>query len=212
MNSDGGDNNVGKLIGVIKRKLGKCKKGTSGILLSIGERRKLETQLNNLLAERLQLKVSGGGGVNATTGSGVKELRSKRVKWQDVSSAFKGRIRTGSVVNLKHTKLSEFFVDVGVVVRLYLRKAIRINRCIKVNFVFCGDFVKPNNPDVIDRKYFNTRNFEILESSDIYRVIELGVEEINTKLTDFNEGRSGSALKTIISFAVNINTFCAIIG
>lgn len=170
---------------------------------NVGRKRHLETILHNLRAEKLRLKSAAASSAIATGGG--FNVQNKRVKWQDVLSAFKGRLRTGSVVNLTHVNLEDFFRDCTKVVLMYLRKAIRKYSCIKVNFVFSGIFVKPNNPDIEDRKYFATENFELMQSTDIRKAFELALDEINDKLSDFNERESGTALKTIVNLAVNIN-------
>lgn len=169
--------------------------------VSVGQKRHLETILQNLHAEKLKLKqlitVSGGGGGN---------VRNRRVRWHDVLSAFNGRVRTGAIVNLTHTKLDEFFSDCTKVALKYLKKTVRKYSCIKVNFVFSAIFVKPNNPDIEDMKYFSTRNYELLQSTNIKDVFDQALDKINSQLVDFSERESGSALKTIINLVVNMST------
>ncbi|KAJ8975147.1 hypothetical protein NQ317_012424 [Molorchus minor] len=41
----------------------------------------------------------------------LKEKRGDRVKWEDLTSIFQGRVRTGIIINLKHKDINQFFTD-----------------------------------------------------------------------------------------------------
>lgn len=182
------------------------------IITTCGKKRKLETELANLKSDQKRLKnikLANSNNDNiAVVGGGSGVRKSPRIKWCEIESAFKGRIQTGSVINLEHSDVEEFLWDAFRLVRFRLRKALKKLDCLKVNFVFCGDFIKPGQPsDVTYRKYLTTKNREILQSDDIYSAYRSALDELKVKFEQFEEGGSGFALKAIINLTVNINAF-----
>ncbi|XP_046749932.1 uncharacterized protein LOC124413417 [Diprion similis] len=60
------------------------------------------------------------------TGDGTrKQRRSDRVHWEELVSAFEGRIRTGSITNLKHKDVERFLEDAKLLSVTRLKNALR---------------------------------------------------------------------------------------
>lgn len=176
---------------------------------STGARKHLETNIGHfkrfkLLFEALRKEKAVGGGVTTHQG------RTYRVKWQNVESAFASRLQTGILINLKHKKVEPFLEDCFLLFSTRIHHLIRKYHVIKVNTVFCGEFVKSGgNSEIFSLKYFNTKNQQILQQ-DLPN-LRIWFEEhvrskILKKLEDFEEEDSGWSLSQIISLAVNINS------
>lgn len=170
--------------------------------LNCGTKRHWETALTNVISDRQRCKANRDD---------VKSeaYKPKSVKWVDIMSAFKYRIRTGAVVNLTHTDPLEFFEDAFVLTKRRLRAVIRKLGCIKVNFVFVGDFIKPGGvSDEVSRKYFHTKNTKLLKFDKLDNMEEIAIDYIMKQLSEFKERGSGWALKSIVNLTVNINSVC----
>lgn len=174
---------------------------------NVGRKRHIESEIINCKSKRVRINAISGGNVQHDV-----ELRSQRLKWVDINSAFQGRIRTGAIVNLKHVDPIVFLKDSLPLVRNRLRNALKKLDCLKVNFVFCGEFVKPSltseNPEIDCLKYFNTCNYSVYKSSNLDEVYESAVDEIKAKLEEFQEKGSGFALKSIVNLTLNISKIC----
>lgn len=165
---------------------------------SCGRKRKLETRLAELLSKECKER-------NVSK----PEQSLKTVKWVRVISAFKGRILSGAVVNLTHKEPALFMKDAFILIKQRLSRRIKKFKCLKVNFVFVGEFVKEHEGVVeTSVKYFTTKNFELVKSSNL-RQLEANVsEDINQQLIESSERGSGWALREIINLTVNINKIC----
>lgn len=172
-----------------------------------GKRRNLETELAKLRANHVRLK----GNIITGEGAGVN-IVTKSVKWKDIESAFKGRIRTGAVINLKpeNVNVDLFFQDAFCLVRRRIKRILNRMDIIKVNFVFYGDYMKPTEPDTLHTKFFNTKNFLIFKCDDIGKICTEAVDELKNKIEEFQQSGSGYALKSINYLAVSI-TKCGLL-
>ncbi|KAF2885846.1 hypothetical protein ILUMI_20327, partial [Ignelater luminosus] len=139
---------------------------------TVGRRRQLETILSYLKTNNEKLKVKKGGNLPI------------KVRWVDGKSAFKGRIRTGVVVNLEHVEPELFFKDAFVLVKRRLRRALNSHFILKVNFVFCAEYEKKEegNSTVEDTKYFATRNYTIDRGSNLISLEKDVVQNLNQQL------------------------------
>lgn len=106
-----------------------------------------------------------------------------------MESAFKGRLKTGVIVNNAIKDPVQFLEAAAALCRHRIEETRKRNSKrtpIKINMVLCGDYVKPDNPEVQSRKYFGTRNFVILQSSDVGEILGKMKDDV---LTQVREGR-----------------------
>ncbi|KAJ8936825.1 hypothetical protein NQ318_015292 [Aromia moschata] len=150
---------------------------------------------------KLQNKVSGG--------SLQKPANKKYLIWQDVESCFKSRIRSGLItnINIKEPKifLKKAFRSFSIKINKYLKESL-----LKVNLVFEGNFIKPNDGQV-ETKTFSTRN-NVVDSNTNLRVwwLENVYGKLLRTLEDFTQRDSGWSLLEIIGLRVNINNYSPI--
>lgn len=174
--------------------------------VNVGQKRHIECEIIKYRSRRVRSNVIGSG-------SNETVLRSQRLKWFDINSAFSGRIRTGAIVNVKHIDPVEFLNDSLPLVRNRLRNALKKLECLKVNFVFCGEFVKssssssstPLDSEIDCLKYFNTQNYSAYMGTDLDELYKSAVDKIKTQLEEYQEKRSGLALKAILNLTLNIS-------
>lgn len=140
------------------------------------------------------------------TGAGAVNI-GNRVKWEDTDSAFKNRIRSAVIINLKHKDLLQFLNEAFVLLGRRLPKILKTFNIIKINAVFCGEFIKKSQDEIImDLKYFSTKNFVLDRGTDLKTwYTDTVVESIMHKLEEFNESSSGWSLHRILSLEININ-------
>lgn len=75
---------------------------------SVGAKRHLETSIAHLkvLRQRLNGLTHRGGSIASR-----EEKRSDRIKWDDLTSEFSSRIRTATIINLRHVDALTFLED-----------------------------------------------------------------------------------------------------
>lgn len=80
---------------------------------------------------------------------------------------------------------------------------------IEVNATLCANFTNQSNEkEDIGRKYFNTPNKIIGQSTNLYDSFRDNVVDyIQNQLSEFSERGSGSALNSIILLEIAINIF-----
>lgn len=204
--------------------------------LNIGSIRKLNTNkihlkfYQNLLKQHLNgnqnsnINIKKVGGLlhkknrNTKTIQGT-DIRSNRVKWIDLKSAFNSRIRSGVILNIKHTNINEYFEDCYFLFQSRIKNILKKDfSLIKVNACFCGEFTKvsiksniqgDNDEEIITEfKYFNTKNEIIDKSTDLLNWFQVHViDKIFNSLSEFQEMLSGFGLSKIHSLEININKF-----
>ncbi|XP_015605521.2 uncharacterized protein LOC107272660, partial [Cephus cinctus] len=147
-------------------------------------------------------------------GGTVRESRSDRVRWDDLESAFKGRIRTGVIANLRHKDLGRFLEDSRKLFTARVKHALRKDGNLKVNVVLSCKFETMKAGQIVEElKFFNTKNEVVLPSTDISDWFNTNVKEkLLAKVEDFQERESGWSLVEIINLAVNINRYIPIHG
>ncbi|KAJ8950067.1 hypothetical protein NQ314_008073 [Rhamnusium bicolor] len=174
--------------------------------LSMGALKKLQTNLGHLKRFK-KIVIENLNYIGA--GLEVKQKRSNRVKWEDLVSAFKSRVRTGVIINLKHKDLVEFFNDAFHLFKIRIINAMKKVPTLKVNTCFCAEFIrKSEDIEITEKKYFNTKNKVIDAGTDLNQWFGANVkDDIFNTLSEFSESGSGWALSEIISLEVNINKY-----
>lgn len=176
--------------------------------LSIGCQKKLLSNISHLKTFRIRLKQSythaKGGSLQKNK---RKDVRSSRVKWEEIKTAFSKRIRTGVIINLKHIDIFQFLEDAFFLFKSRIKNILKSYATIKVNSCFCGEFIKADaEKDVIDYKYFNTQNVIIDRGTNLNEWFKENIiDKILNKLEEFQEKQSGFALKSIHSLEINVN-------
>nr|CAH7717033.1 unnamed protein product [Callosobruchus chinensis] len=166
-----------------KKQIAICNKLMSHEHLAISNARKLHTYLGHIKAFQKLLKVNHIG-----MGLNIAKAINNRVVWEELTSCFKSRIRTGIIINLSHKDLKQFFQDAVVLFKSKIKSILKKFPVIKVNSTFCGD------------------NANIDVSTDLHKwFLEHVEDKISNKLSEFQERDSGFALQSIISLEVNIN-------
>ncbi|KAG5869110.1 hypothetical protein JTB14_032918 [Gonioctena quinquepunctata] len=120
----------------------------------MGQRQHLEANLRHVRSSRAQLKTAkkhGGAGSEVT-----KETAKHRVHWDDSTSAFNSRIRTGVITNLKHKDTNAFLIDCKSLFKCRVQNALRLNESVKVNTAFGGEF-ELTKGDKIQSEFKNGR-------------------------------------------------------
>lgn len=149
-------------------------------------------------------------------GKGVRvneNKKSNRIRWADLESAFESRVRTAVIINLKHKNLLQFLKDSKSLIKRCVKKALKQNNGLKVNFIFTDIFSTISNGKIIEeKKFFNTKNVIIFPSTDIDLIFDNVIDYILQKVEDFNGKETGWSLKEIINLIVNINRFAPLQG
>lgn len=165
------------------------------VVVLIGEVRTLKARFKHLLHR-------GHGLVQQDT-------RRNRVRWEDVKSAFNSRIRTGLVINLEHLDIVAFMADAFALFSTRVRNAIKSHSAVKVNAVLvCAYKVIQNGEEVIESKYFNTKNAAILQSTNVREWYNVNIAQpITAQMEEFEGNASGWSLHEVTHIMFNINKF-----
>ncbi|XP_044748775.1 uncharacterized protein LOC123309638 [Coccinella septempunctata] len=187
----------------IKKRLKCCR--------TVGNKQKLMNNLNQVISYRSQFKSL------QRQGAGIKDRKETardRVHWDDSKSAFKSRIRTGVISNLKHKEPKDFLVDCGAIFRRKILYELKKDEAVKVNVVFCGDFeLRTADKIRTDSKYFTTPNAAIYRDTNLTEWFNYNISiPVLKDVEEFQEKDSGWALKQIINLSVNINKFTPQLG
>ena len=169
-----------------------------------GTKRRIQTILGHL--KSIKKSISNhyvGLGIN----SSKKSKKQNMVVWENVISCFEGRVRTGVIVNLLHKDIKQYLNDCFIIFQKKIKEILKTLSIIKVNTVFCGEFVKKTgDKEITDLKYFNTKNAIIDVGTDLQTWFSENVcDKLLNKLSEFQERDSGYALQRIINLEININ-------
>ena len=83
--------------------------------------------------------------------------------WEDVESAFQGRIKTGIIVNLEHQDIQDFLANSETQLLREIEKVLKQENAVKVNTTLEGEYsIVKNDENVLELKIFNTANKPIL--------------------------------------------------
>ena len=87
----------------------------------------------------------------------------KLMVWEDVESAFQGRIKTGIIVNLEHQDIQDFLANSETQLLREIEKVLKQENAVKVNTTLEGEYsIVKNDENVLELKIFNTANKPIL--------------------------------------------------
>ena len=135
------------------------------INLSIGDKNKILSTIGlmKVTSKKLKKLQKRGTGIN----EGL-DGREDRIRWEDLESAFKSRIRTGLVINLIHKDLNSFFEDAKKMIITRVKNTLNIMGSLKVNTILAARFTAIEEGQEIEEiKFFNTKNEHILKSTDL---------------------------------------------
>nr|CAI5869116.1 unnamed protein product [Callosobruchus analis] len=125
-----------------------------------------------------------------------RKFSHRYVQREEVESCFNKRIKSGIITNINAFRSF----------RVHIRKQLK-NSVIKVNVVFVGVFIKPQNAET-SIKHFVTKS-EIIDNNTNLK--EWYMKYVNDKMLvkfdDFQEKDSGWALLEILHLKVNINEY-----
>ncbi|CAH0555084.1 unnamed protein product [Brassicogethes aeneus] len=158
------------------------------IIAIIGQLKRYQLLINNLCVKHV------GGGT-------LKTKRSDRIKWLDLTTAFKSII-----INIKHLDPLTFLNDAFYLFQSRIKNILKSIPLLKVNTSFRGEFLKIELNNEI--KYFSTKNIVIDGSVNLKNWFQDNVvDKILNKLSEFSEKDSGWALKKVLSLEININKY-----
>lgn len=173
--------------------------------LSSGEKTKIQATISMLQSfyHKFKKQQRHGGSV------AVRSKLSDRIHWVNMESAFKGRIRTGTVVNLIHKDLKSFLHDSKITISKRLTNGVKKKGNMKVNVVLACKFTTMKNSEIIEEtKFFNTRNEVIMQSTDINQWFDENVtDRLLVKVEEFEQRDSGWTMHEIVNLVVNINKY-----
>ncbi|KAJ8916476.1 hypothetical protein NQ315_014695 [Exocentrus adspersus] len=104
---------------------------------NLGIRNKLQTNL----AQLQHFKITVKNFFKERVDGNLKQKRSDRVRWEDITSAFKGRLCTGVIINLNHIDPLAFLKDSFFVFNTRINNILKSSNSLKVNTIFCAEFV-----------------------------------------------------------------------
>lgn len=173
---------------------------------SVAEKQKYLAEISRVKIIRMKLQhlLKRTGGELST-----RENRSDRVIWEDLQSAFATRIRTGLIINKVHLDIREFLKDAQALFDRRIKNALKTNTSMKVNFTLSCDFkLAKHDSELIELKYFNTKNMSIIPSTDLKEWYQVNaVQPIVKQMEELQEKNSGWTLYTINSLSVNVNKY-----
>lgn len=148
--------------------------------LNIGEKRHLETTLAALntakrqVAERCANTPVRGLGIRPRAPRQSRpEFTSDRLECYDLESAFRGRVRTFMIMNKSHKFPRPFLADATLMIMKRITNSLKTRaHSMKVNLVFCGEFVLKEEDEVGELKYFSTPNTVLTCGSDVKESLE----------------------------------------
>lgn len=139
---------------------------------------------------------------------------STRIRWINLESAFKSRIRTAVIVNLIHKDPKTFLSDCYKLFHSKINNLLKGESALKINAVFCGEFkIMKNENELKELKYLNTKNFKLYRDTNLKEWYEKNIVDCILKdLDEFQERDSGWALSSIVNLAININKYTLQLG
>ena len=178
--------------------------------LTRGEKYSLETSLGHLTTVKLRLidLTKCGGELSHPVNLDAKQPDDDHtVKWSEVQSAFKSRIKTGVITNLKHIDFNKFMDDAKKIFKIEIEKKLSDFNSVKINTALVGEYiVLKGDSEEIDTKQFNTQNIEVYKTTDLSAIFEKDIREVlDREMCEFEEKGSGWSLQKIIHLALNIN-------
>ncbi|KAF2885890.1 hypothetical protein ILUMI_20282, partial [Ignelater luminosus] len=102
--------------------------------LSLGTKTHVESSIARMKGYGAVMKTRLQEGAGRNT---FRQRRKERLRWEELNRAFQGRIRTGVIINLKHTDPLTFLEDAFPMFKIRIQNILKNFPQIKVNTVFC---------------------------------------------------------------------------
>src|ERR1700712_2572007 len=177
---------------------------------TISSKQHILSTISKIKYIRQQFKsLKSGGSLNSR-----KDWRSLRVKWEEMPSAFKSRIRAGVITNLQHKDPKEFLLDCKSLFKRRISNIMKSMEFIKCNSVFCGEFILQKADSILtEYKHFTTSNSSISKDTKLEPWFDEHImDPILCELEEFTISKSGWSLSKIINLGININKFTPELG
>lgn len=155
---------------------------------SLGEKNKYENQITKLKGiqtkakQRLRQQQTVVGAGLGPKKKKRNNIRSERVQWVELKSAFRSRIRTGAVINLSHRLPDPFLSDAMVLIKRRLETSLKKNQNIKVNFELSCKYELQRTMEVED-KFFQSANVSLTPTSDLDEILHECSQALKTKVS-----------------------------
>ena len=179
--------------------------------LNRGQKYSLETSLGHLktIQQQLQEKIKKGGSVARKPNSEEVLDMQPSIKYSEVKSSFKNRIKSGVISNIKHLDFDTFMNDARSIFEMEVRKKLNEYNSIKINVSLSAQYVVSKaDAEELDVKQFNTKNISIFALDDLDKNFEEDVrQKLDREMSDFEQKGSGWSLQSILHLTININKF-----
>lgn len=153
---------------------------------SLGEKNKYENQITKLKGLQAKAKQRLQRQSTAVVGAGLapkkRNIRSERVRWVELKSAFSSRIRTGAAINLAHRLPDPFLSDAMVLIKRRLQTGLKKTPNIKVNFELSCKYELQRTMEVED-KFFQSANVSLSPASDLDEILHECCQKLKTKVS-----------------------------
>ncbi|CAG5075414.1 Protein of unknown function, partial [Cotesia congregata] len=115
------------------------------------------------------------------------------IKWQDMESAFQDSVKTGCVINLRHTDLKAFLREAENMAIEKIQQSMQEHGSLKVyTQLLCRFENHKNDAVVVETKSFQTKASTILANTELHEWFQDNVtDQLLKKIEDFNENQSG---------------------
>ena len=130
-----------------------------------------------------------------------------------LESAFKNRIVSFVIKNKNDfiVCIESFLSSIKKIIVRMIEKMIAQHTCVKINFIFAGDFSKLPE-DVCDVKTIQTQNFIFTSSTDSSEQLIDIFNTIKTRSEEFEQKGSGWSIKKVLQIQINVNKFNPLAG
>lgn len=177
-------------------------------------KQKYQTSMTHLLCikNKLNKHLKAGGSLHSSLiqDKNIQDQSTSKedlIKWDDMTSAFERRIRSGVITNLGHLDAVSFLNDAQSLFETKIKSALQEYNSLKVNAELAAEYIIEKSDSVsVDVKYFNTENVSIYKITDLVECFTENIKEpILREMEEFEERGSGWSLQEILSLTININ-------
>lgn len=108
--------------------------------LKVQQKQRIVHAIGTVESIRIKLNdfIKQGSGISISS----KNNALKKVKWVNIESAFKNRMATSVIVNIKHIDLKFFLKDSAIIFNHHMKKILKNNEALKVNTILKCKFRK----------------------------------------------------------------------
>jgi hypothetical protein len=125
-----------------------------------------------------------------------------------INFAFDCRILTFMIEAKSECKLiEEFLISIERTVIDLIKKVLELHTAIKLSFELYCEMVIPAKESKSDNMCFQTKNKEILSSTDLDEFYKAAIEEIKTRSIQFETKNSGWTITEVKYLQININKY-----